>query len=317
MATLISAAIVFAIAFIVWAVIMVLLEPLLGFVITFSVQPLTIPVVSEAILYSQACALVVAVIVRIVKGVYEVGLGRGGERHESFGEWLFKSILAIAGVALMPVFCNMVVQVCSWLYADIQGGIALESITRSFATVTAEDVESVFNLSTAGLAMTFVNTVITLIAAGACVKVAYELLKRQIVMLIVSVTATWVSVKAAMDSADDYLDILVSLFGLGLTQWVQYLFLAVALSMFADMTDSGWLFMSLDSADTVKSALFTLAAFGGAMAVPAVIERYAFSTGRGGMGGMLVGMGLRGGIRGAGSLAGSVANAVTGGKPTP
>ena len=311
MAQLIAAGVVFAVAFVAWSVITVLLEPLLGFVINFSVQPLTIPFVSEAILYSQACALVVAVIVRIVKGVYEVGLGRGGERHESFGEWLFKSILAIAGVALMPVFCNMVVQVCSWMYADIQGGIELESITRSFATVTEADVEGVFNLGTSVLASILVNVIITMIAAGACVKVSYELLKRQVVMLVVSVTATWVSVKAAMDSADDYLDLLVSLFGLGLTQWVQYLFLAVALSMFADMTDSGWLFMSLHTSEAIRSALFSLAAFGGAMAVPAVIERYAFSTGRGGMGGMLVGMGLRGGLRGAGTLAKGVASAVT------
>lgn len=304
MAAVIGGAAVFVFVFAVWSIVVELAVPTLEFVIAFSVQPLSIPYVSEVILWSQSCALLVAVIVRIVKGINENILGRGGDRHEGLGEWFFKSIIAIAGVALMPLFCSMIVQVGSWMYADVQGGISMDSITTSFSTVTESDVEGVVGMGTAMLAHVFVNSLLVLIAVGTCIKIAYDLLKRQIIMLVVSVTATWVSVKAATDSADEYFDLLVSLFGLCLTQWVQYLFLMVALSMFADMADAsvGWLNMDLSTVEAIRSALFTLAAFGAATAVPAVIERYAFSTGRGGMGGMLVGMALRGGIRSMGGV---------------
>lgn len=292
-------------------------SPVVSFMVTLSVEPLNIPIVNQVIVWGQLCAAVIVIVVCIVKGLYGGALARGGERHDSFGEWALRTALAIAGVAMMPVFCNMVIALGTYMMNDVQGAggstqlLEMPGVSGEWLdALSGEPLEVLFQYLASGL--------LVAVVVGACVKGSYDMLKREAVLLVVCVVSPWVSVKGAMQDSDSYLDLLVSLLALCITQWVQYVFVLVGVSMFSDFVSrapdgaSNWFAVSFFSAESIMGTMMVLAILGAALAVPSVIERYAFSSGRGGAGAMVIGMVMRGGLRGIGRAPQMIGNALAG-----
>lgn len=283
--------------------------PMVNAAIGIATEPMSIPVVSQVILWGQLCALVIVACIRVGKGVYEFILAKGEERSESFGGWIARSLLAVAGVALMPVFCNMVIAVGHMALSEVQAvGSGNVSLT---CNGLSEDVMASLAEAPMDTLSTYVaSSIFALLLCALCAMVAYQLLKREYVLLEVCVMATWVSIKAGMDRTDDYVDLLTSLFALCITQWTQYLFFLVAVATVGSVSgDANWVALS-NWDEVLPSIVMVLASMGAALAVPSVLERYAFSSGRGGAGTLIVATALRGGFRGLGNVGRTIGGAL-------
>lgn len=285
--------------------------PVINLFINLSVEPLSIPLVNQAILWAQLGALAVAIAIRVGKGIYEIVLHPYGGQV-SLAEWITKSILTIALVGIMPVFCSMIINVGTMMFTDIQGAVVSTGhVTIQSNPLVEEFINGLANGSFTQVMGAFANSFLVCLVVAAAIMVVYQMFKREVIMLVVSVAATWVSVKAASESYDDYVDVLVSLFALCLTQWIQYLFFAVAIVMVNNFIGGvSWMEVDIAADGAIQSYILVLAFLGGAMAVPSILERYAFNSGRSGVGNLVVGMAVRGGISSVGNAARGVGNLV-------
>lgn len=297
--------------------------PVCNFALALSLSPLSIPIVNQLLLWSSICATILVVFFRAGKGIYEgVFQKAANEQQGSVGQWFVRSVLSVACVALMPLFCNLIIEFGCKAFGDISG-LVNEGLKAAGNTDIGTQIQfhwnengstSLIDTVLAGLDIdkqgAYLIGTLAVLAVGVIVlTVCYNIFKRQLIVLVVSIASSWVAIKTASDSADDVIDLLVSLFGLMLIQIVQYVFLAVALNFFASFGGASAL-ISADFTDqeTLTTCIFFFALFGCAKAVPSVLERYAFSVGRGGSGSMIVGAAVRSGIAMPGKIAGNTVN---------
>ena len=301
MATAIAMAVTVVFVFIINSLASYLVQPLVNLVLEISLTPLSVPIVSQLILWSQICALFLTMFVRLGKGVWENVLQKGmNKENGSTTQWLFGTMLAVACVALMPVLCDAIISFGQKAFSDFQNGalLAKDSYKLNFVFPGDEFWDALVDEPIATLGLYIVNSFISLFVMGFNVAIAYSLFKRQFTMLVVSIASAWVSVKAATDSVNEVIDILVSLLGLVLIQVVQFVFYAVAIALLSStFGDNGGLYNSdLTDAGTLRAIFLCFASMGTALGVPQILERYAFSSGRSGAGNMIVGMGVRSGM---------------------
>lgn len=311
----VSAAVTVLVAFLVGALVDNLALPIVELFTNLAVDPLSVPIVNQVILWTSLCAATVCALVRVLRGmrIYLEQDGRPGE----FGRWAVKTVLSVACVAMMPLFCNIIVKLGSLMFKDVQEGVlATGAVTISSQPMSNEFLEGLADLASTGdvasIGGTLANCVLVVLVLAAIVMVTYQLFKRQVILLFVTAISCWVAVKSSMDSSDDVVDMLVSMFGLVVTQWLQYMAMAIGIAMLnAFLGDVSWIAVDITADGAIQSYILVLAFLGAALAIPQVVERYAFSAGRGGAGNMVVGMMVRGGIgsigkagRAAGGLAG-------------
>lgn len=278
--------------------------PVINLFLNITLDPLTIPIVNQVILWSVLAALAIALIVRVVKGVNELIINPTNS-SVTVGEWIYKSILTVILVAIMPLLCTMIINLGTMMFTDVQGAVtASGTVTIQAEAIDDEWMNGLAEADFGVVLGTIANSILVCLVVAAAIMVVYQLFKRQFIMLVVSIVATWVSAKAAADSFDDYADVLVSLLALCITQWIQYLFFAIAVVLVNNFIGGvSWLQVDLTSEGAIASYILVLAALGTALAIPAIMERYSFSSGRTGAGNLIVGMAVRGGFRSIGSVA--------------
>ena len=151
-----------------------------------------------------------------------------------------------------------------------------------------------------------ISSILLLVALIMCVIVMYQFAKRQIEMGIVALIAPWVSILAGTtNDSSQYWNLLKNLFGMCVTQWVQYVLCIIGMSWLANLTASATDIYGLTLVpQTFVSMFFILAIFGASIGVARLIDRYTFSSASSGTGAMLAGIAARGG---ASKLAGLVA----------
>lgn len=304
-------------AFFIGSVVDSLICPVVNIFEQLAVDPLSIPIVNQVIIWASLGGLAVCLIIRIVRGVYELVINPS-DKSPTFAEWCVKTVLSIGAVALMPLFCNLVIQVGSYMLGDVQSTIQGTGVVKIEPSPMANEFfDTLVDADIAELGGTIANCVMIVFVTCAIIMTVYQLLKRQIIIYYVTILSSWIAVKAAMDSFDDVVDLLVSLFGLVVTQWVQYLAMAIAIVQVNNLTgETSWVAIALDES-SIRNYMLVLAYLGAALGIPAVLERYAFASGRSGAGNMIVGMAVRGGFgsfgkvgRAAGSIAGGIASKV-------
>ena len=312
MATIIGQTISIAFLFIIYSICSSLVQPVCEIALELALTPLSVPIVNQLILWSQLCALILVVFIRVGKGIYEnVFQKAANEETGSAVQWLFKSLIAVACVAVMPLLCNIIIEFGSKAFSDLTGA-SNEIISNGAIHLQFDFPEDDFWNALSNSAL---NTLATSIGCGLLVvgelifilMNVYQIVKRQIVLMVVSIAATWVSIKSATDNTDDVIDVLVSLLGLVLIQVVQWTFLVIAMKQLTNVDGGGMLFgADLSDKQTLYTIIFCLALMGAALGVPQVLERYAFSTGRSGAGNMVVGAAMRTGIAAPRSIGSSV-----------
>lgn len=277
----------------------------------------TIPVVNEVILWGQTASVAIAIVIRIVLGIKEGVFADGGPRRVSLGEYVFKSLCSVVLVGLMPILCSVVMQFGASMFRDVIAGTGgsqnlMDGIEINctwsilFEFLSAENsIDLIVN--------SLVVNIIVLVALGLTVACVYQLFKRQFQMLIVGVVGPWVGIKAATNSdSGQYWDYLVSLFGMCVVQWVQYLFLMISLSMLSEFLGAGHELFQIgmrDDGARYLTAFVMLACFGATLSAQSLLERYTFVGGGGGAGNMMLGMVLRGGVGGASRMGNSLGRA--------
>lgn len=282
----------------------------------------TIPIVNEVVLWGQAASIAIAVAVRVLIGIKEGIFVDGGPKMPSLGEYVFKSICSVILVGMMPIFCNLVMQFGSAMFRDVIAGAGgganlMDGIDIDCTWAILFEFLSADNPVDL-IVDSLIANIVLLIALGLTVSVVYQLFKRQFQMLVVGVVGPWVGIKAATNSdSSQYWDYLISLFGMCVVQWVQYLFLMISLSMLSAFLGGGQEVFAISLAgDTDKflTAFLMLACFGATLSAPSLLDRYTF-IGGGGAGNMMLGMAMRSGFGGAGRIGGSLGrmagNAVT------
>ena len=296
------------------------LSPLCQVLFDWGTDFMTIPFVNTVILGLQGIAVIAVIIIRIGIGISSGLLLKGGDREQSLGEYIYKTIVAIIIVALMPMLCRLVIQFGNHLYNDItnQGG----SIAETLAWFTVNDDFNIDTLSAnthPGSILWFVVGIVVICVL--CIACGYQFVRRQIEMLTVSIIGPLVSIYAATENDDNMpIDLLKNLFGLVCLQWLQYLLVQIALWFGIAWISNAFnqdAFAQAFDAQNAQFFLFTLATFGAALTIPNLVDRYTFSGGGSAAGRVAVGALVSraiprgGGARGA---AGKAASVVRGGK---
>lgn len=278
---------------------------------------MTIPVVNNVILWGQVISVTIAAAVRVWVGIRTVMMADGGPNPPSLGEYVFKSIGAIALVGLMPILCSLVISFGQMMMRDVLGLAGPGTLTLQahpeHLFALADDPENGMAL----IANSLVCCLMVLIAGVMCVKVLYELLKRQAQMLIISAVAPWVGITAAVDGDATYWEYLRSLFGMCVVQWCQYLFMVISLQMLEQFIGGDVelyelvLINPLDPGDLdgFAMALVCLAMFGATLSVPGLLDRWTFGSSSTNAGNMVVGLLARKGGAAAGGVGRSVEKA--------
>lgn len=317
--TAVSLVVVLVAVFAIGSLVDYLCVPIINMFVNLSVDPLTIPFVNQIILWAQAIALSVAVIILICRGIYQIVINPSGQQV-SLAEYFAKCVITIMLIILMPLLCSMIISIGTTMFTEVQGAVASTGyVTINTTPISEEWINGLENASFQEIGAAFANSILVIfVVIGACM-VVYQLVKRQILMLWISVAATFVSIKAAADNYGDLADVLVSLFALCVIQIVQYTAYAVAIVVLNNFIgDVSWMQVNITAGGAILNYIVVLAFLGVALGIPAVLERFAFNSGRSGVGNLLIGSAVRGGFgsigraaRGLGGFVGSLGGAAT------
>lgn len=257
-------------------------SPLTQIMFDWGTDFMTIPFVNTVILGLQGIAVIAVIVIRIGIGISNGILLKGGDREQSLGEYIYKTIVAVLMVALMPMLCRLVIQFGNHLYNDItkQGG----SIADSLAWFTLNDdfsLDYVTALENTGTILWVVLGILLVIIL--CIACGYQFIRRQVEMLTVSIIGPLVSIYAATENDDNMpIELLKNLFGLVCLQWLQYLLVQIALWFGISWISNSASQSALEFAFTGTNAtmfLFCLATFGAALTIPSLVDRYTFGNG--------------------------------------
>ena len=301
-ATLIVIAAAMILGFFAGGIIEFALVPMISGFFDASVNFLSIPIVSTVILWGQGISIAAVIALRVGIGIKEMMLG-SPDREFSLTEYIYKSVTAIILVALMPTLCAAVINLGDTMLADIKGGIGAEAVLDN---LTTNDYETLLaGANPVAVIQMLISSILLLVALIMCVIVMYQFAKRQIEMGIVALIAPWVSILAGTtNDSSQYWDLLKNLFGMCVTQWLQYLLCIIGMSWLANLAASAGDVYSLTLVpQTFVSMFFILAIFGASIGVARLIDRYTFSSASSGTGAMLAGIAARGG---ASKLAGLI-----------
>lgn len=301
-ATLIVIAAAMILGFFAGGIIEFALVPMISGFFDASVNFLSIPIVSTVILWGQGISIAAVIALRVGIGIKEMMLG-SPDREFSLTEYVYKSVTAIILVALMPTLCAAVINLGDTMLADIKGGIGAEAVLDN---LTTNDYETLLaGTNPVAVIQMLISSILLLVALIMCVIVMYQFAKRQIEMGIVALIAPWVSILAGTtNDSSQYWDLLKNLFGMCVTQWLQYLLCIIGMSWLANLAASAGDVYSLTLVpQTFVSMFFILAIFGASIGVARLIDRYTFSSASSGTGAMLAGIAARGG---ASKLAGLI-----------
>lgn len=301
-ATLIVIAAAMILGFFAGGIIEFALVPMISGFFDASVNFLSIPIVSTVILWGQGISIAAVIALRVGIGIKEMMLG-SPDREFSLTEYVYKSVTAIILVALMPTLCAAVINLGDTMLADIKGGIGAEAVLDN---LTTNDYETLLaGTNQVAVIQMLISSILLLVALIMCVIVMYQFAKRQIEMGIVALIAPWVSILAGTtNDSSQYWDLLKNLFGMCVTQWLQYLLCIIGMSWLANLAASAGDVYSLTLVpQTFVSMFFILAIFGASIGVARLIDRYTFSSASSGTGAMLAGIAARGG---ASKLAGLI-----------
>lgn len=293
-ATLIVIAAAMILGFFAGGIIEFALVPMISGFFDASVNFLSIPIVSTVILWGQGISIAAVIALRVGVGIKEMMLG-SPEREFSLTEYVYKSVTAIILVALMPTLCAAVINLGDTMLSDIKGGIGAEAVLDN---LTTNDYETLLaGTNPVVVVQMLISSILLLVALIMCVIVMYQFAKRQIEMGIVALIAPWVSILAGTtNDSSQYWDLLKNLFGMCVTQWLQYLLCIIGMSWLANLAASAGDVYSLTLVpQTFVSVFFILAIFGASIGVARLIDRYTFSSASSGTGAMLAGIAARGG----------------------
>lgn len=303
---------------IIMSAVQTVLVPLCQVMFNWGTDFLSIPMVNRVIIALQGFALVAAVAVRISVGVSEGIFLRGGNKERSNGEYIFKSIVALALVALMPMICRTIIQ----LGIAISNGLGFGDGGENSIAVMLEyfTLGDNFNWSevvgdtsiTAGVLWTIIGLLAMLILAIAC---GYQFIRRQVEMLVVSIIAPLVSIYAATENDSDQVwNMLRQLFGLVCMQWLQYLLVVIAMNF-----GIAWIEQVFATSDLLPFTevpatyfMFCLATFGAALTIPDLVNRYTFGNGGSRTGGLVTSFAVNRAMGGVAKLGGKMAHRATG-----
>ena len=283
------------------------LAPLINNVAPYMLNWINIPVVNSVILWGQGIAVVAAIAIRVFVGIRDGVLQNGGPRMASLGEYMFRSVAVVALVGFMPVLCNLVMYAGQAMLSDIVSA----SYAGGSSLVNAGELDfAPFAFKASDLGQAFVQNVFGLLLA---IKIIYQICKRQIEMLVLSVAAPWISIKSAMESDSNAAgELLVGLFGMCCMQWIQYLFFMVALKMLgAFYSGTGMLEILTFDGQAWVNMMMCFAVFGAALGAPQLLDRWTFIGGSSRSASMMAAMVVRQGAGAVSNASRAAASAAT------
>ena len=288
-------------------------SPLTQVLFDWSLDYTQIPYVNTLILWLQGLAIIAVIIVRVIVGIRDGILSQGSdEQVVSVGEYIYKSIIALIIVALMPMLCRTVIMFGSQMYTDILGGGTLADKLKWFTLGDSNELlDSTSDAALWALAGMLVITIL-------CIACGYQFVRRQIEMLTVSIIGPLVSIYGATENDTNQVwNLLKNLFGLVCMQWLQYILVQIALSF-----GISWIEFAADNAfaggafagEGAQLFMFTLGTFAAALTIPQLVDRYTFGASGSRAGslaaGALISMGARSGVRAPGSAIGAASRIV-------
>ena len=268
-------------------------SPLCQVLFSWSTDYLTIPYVNTVILGLQGISAFAVVAIRVGVGISSGILLSGGNREQSLGEYVFKSILALVVVAVMPALCALVIRFGNLIYQDVIGGTG--GIAESLAWFTIPDDVDLGSLSTASeLGSSILWALVgMLVVVVLCFAVGFQFVRRQVEMLVISIVGPIVAAYSATENdSSQVLDLLKKLFGLCCMQWMQYLLVQIALAFgiaWVNGAAGADVLTSLFSGDNCQRFMFCIATFSAALTLPALLDEFTYSSGGSRVGAAAVG----------------------------
>ena len=245
---------------------------------------ITIPEIGSLILWGQAIAIVVVIIIRVA-----IGINNGILKDEiKAPEYLFKSVGAVVLIGLMPIAVDFCILFAQYAVSDVttwrtpattfstNSSDFLSQLSQDIAALNGQD-NLLFNM----LNLLLCHVAI-LIVALILVTILFQLFVRQVEMGILSVVAPWIGIKTATEnSSGEYWEFLQSMIGMGVAQVVQYFMFVVSLNLFDAWYNAGpgEFIGSADIASNWQKFLIVLAVVIATSNISSLLSRWMFSGG--------------------------------------
>lgn len=210
-------------------------------------------------LYIQAIALGIFIIMKVVVGIKDGIFLDGGDTTtgETASQWFFRSLKGLVIICAMPSLMRWVAGFTMTLSADIASS-GTTSIFSTFIQGYLVNTALAFSHGTAFAAAKLWSVVVCIILIYYIVVIFFQLIKRQIQLIALSLIAPFVAMTAGTRDSSDLGTLLKEVVSIGIISGLQILFL------FTAMTFSPTNFISLDLQTTFSVdnlMLFTIAPF--------------------------------------------------------
>lgn len=273
---------------------------------------ITIPVMGQVILWGQAISIVIVIAIRIA-----VGINQGILRDEiKAPEYIFKSVGAVALIGVMPIACDLILNFGQHAVADMAGisqGLMTASVdTNTFLKGLEEGIQALgggqLNGEDAGSVLTdtllafALSYIMIAVVCFMIVSIDLQMIIRQIEMMVLSVAAPWVGIKASFENgSSQYWEFLTNLFGMCITQAIQTVFLALCFQTFNVWYDAGVGNLLASDGNSWYRLMLLLGLLVATKNIPQLLDRWTFSGGSSSSLSRLIPMLTRGGAgKGAG-----------------
>ncbi len=281
---------------------------------------ITIPIMGQVILWGQAISIVIVIAIRIA-----VGINSGIIRDEiKAPEYLFKSVGAVALIGIMPIACDLIITFGQHAVADVAGisgnvmstsidtNVFLKSLEDSIqalggGTVDGEGEAGVLTDTLLAFALNYIMIAVTCFII---ISIYLQMIIRQVEMIIVSVAAPWVGIKASFENgSDQYWEFLTSLFGMCIVQAIQTVFLALCFKTFGDWYNNGIGNLLASDGLSWYRLMLLLGLLIATKSIPDLLDRWTFSGGTASSLSRMIPMLMR--HRGSGAVRGAMSKGIS------
>jgi hypothetical protein len=222
-------------------------------------------------LYIQAIALGIVVVMRVVIGLKDGIFANGGDptTGETTGQWLFKSLSSVALICAMPMLFKWVAGFSLSIGTDLN---SLGQVSNFDTFIQDNIITSITSVISKPVGLLYA-VIVTIVILYYVVVIVFQMLKRQIQIILLSIIAPLVAISSGTKNTSDITSLFKEAVSIGLVTGIQWLLLGTAIGSGALLANA----LKVGQTNIVAGLLFPLvfiALLGAIKKVPEWVEQY-------------------------------------------